>query len=77
MRIDRVELGDGSHPGSVFFIIYQVPLFTRNAFYIAHGGALTTYVDISTSAAIYAFDTKDRTHLSAQLDLQFFNPALL
>ena len=52
-------------------------MFTRNAFDIAHGGALTTYVDISTTAAIYAFDGKERTQVSAQLDMQFFNPALL
>ena len=68
MRIDRVESGD-SYPGSVFFIVDQVPLFTRNAFDIAHGGALTTYVDISTAAAIYAFDRSGRTHVSAQLDV--------
>ena len=52
-------------------------MFTRNAFDVAHGGALTTYIDISTTAAIFAFDAKARTQVSAQLDLQFFNPALL
>jgi hypothetical protein len=29
-------------------------------FDVAHGGALATYVDLSTTVAIYAFDEKNR-----------------
>lgn len=53
----------------------QIPDFTRNAFDVAHGGALTTYVDIATTTAIYAFDAKSRTQVSAGLDMSFFAPA--
>ncbi len=62
MRIDRIEMGaEGRYPGSVFFIVDEIPYFTRNAFDVSHGGALTTYVDIATTAAIFAFDKKRRT----------------
>ena len=62
MKLDRVELGkEGLYPGSVFFIVDQLPYSTRNAFDVSHGGALTTYVDIATTAAIFAFDNKQRT----------------
>ena len=77
MRLRDIELGGDAYLGSVFFVIDRVPLMTRNAFDVAHGGALTTYVDISTTAAIYAFDAKERTQVSAQLDMQFFNAAKL
>ena len=51
-----------------------MPEFTRNAFDVAHGGALTTYVDIATTTAVYAFDAKNRTQVSSQLDVQFYSP---
>ena len=54
-----------------------MPSLTRNAFDVAHGGALTTYVDIATTTAIYAFDKKSRTSVSASLDMQFFSPAVI
>ena len=54
-----------------------MPSFTRNAFDVAHGGALTTYVDIATTTAIYSFDKKSRTSVSASLDMQFFSPAVI
>ena len=73
MVLDRVELGE-AHPGSVFFTC-KVPDFTKNAFMVAHGGALTTYVDIATTAAIYAFDEKRRTNVSAKLDMDFMSAA--
>ena len=41
---------------------------------MCHGGALTTYVDIATTCALYAFDKKSRTHVSAKLDLEFMSP---
>ena len=74
MTLDRVELGDplGSYPGSVFFRCVM-PDFTKNAFNVAHGGALTTYVDIATTAALYAFDEKKRTNVSAKLDMEFMS----
>ena len=73
MILDRVELGD-SYLGSVFFTC-KIPEFTKNAFMVAHGGALTTYVDIATTAAIYAFDEKRRTNVSAKLDMDFMSAA--
>ncbi len=73
MVLDRVELGEG-HPGSVFFTC-NMPAFTRNAFNVAHGGALTTYVDIATTAALYAFDEKGRANVSAKLDMEFMSTA--
>ena len=54
-----------------------MPEFTRNAFDVSHGGALTTYVDIATTVAIYAFDGKSRTQVSAGLDMSFFNAATI
>jgi acyl-coenzyme A thioesterase PaaI-like protein len=48
-----------------------LPSFTRNAFDICHGGALTTFVDITTTCSLYAFDEKGRTHVSAKLDMDF------
>ena len=73
MVLDRVELGDG-YPGSVFFFC-KVPDFTKNAFGVAHGGALTTYVDIATTAALYGFDEKGRANVSAKLDMEFMSTA--
>ena len=58
MEIDRVVLGGDLYPGSVFFKVLHTPDFTRNAFNVAHGGALTTYVDIASTAATFAFDKK-------------------
>ena len=69
MTLDRVELGEG-YLGSVYFKCVM-PDFTKNAFNVAHGGALTTYVDIATTAALYAFDEKRRTNVSAKLDMEF------
>ena len=54
-----------------------MPEFTRNAFDVSHGGALTTYVDIATTTAIYAFDAKSRTQVSAGLDMTFYAPAAI
>ena len=71
MTLDRVELGEG-YLGSAFFTL-RTPDFTRNAFNVAHGGALTTYVDIATTAALYGFDSKQRTNVSAKLDMEFLN----
>ena len=68
-----MEIGEG-YPGSVYFSC-NVPDFTKNAFKVAHGGALTTYVDIATTAALYAFDEKRRTNVSAKLDMEFMNAA--
>ena len=77
MEIERVEFGGELYPGSVYFKVLKIPDFTKNAFEVAHGGALTTYVDIATTAAIYAFDKKSRTQVSAGLDMQFFNPGVI
>ncbi len=73
MLLDRVEIGE-AHPGSIFFAC-KVPEFTKNAFNVCHGGALTTYVDIATTAALYAFDEKRRTNVSAKLDMEFMSAA--
>ncbi len=73
MTLDRVEMGDG-YPGSLFFK-FKVPNFQRNAFGVAHGGALATYVDIATTTAVFAFDDKERGNVSAKLDLEFMSPA--
>jgi acyl-coenzyme A thioesterase PaaI-like protein len=67
---------DNLHPGTVIFDL-EMPEFTRNAFDVSHGGALTTYVDIATTTAIYAFDAKSRTQVSAGLDMSFFSPAVI
>ncbi|CDW72266.1 UNKNOWN [Stylonychia lemnae] len=75
LSINRVELGD-TYPGSVFFQC-TVPDFTKNTFMMAHGGALTTYIDISTTAALYAFDEKERANVSAKLDMDFLSAAAI
>lgn len=75
MVLTRVELGEG-YPGSVFFTC-KIPLFTRNAFNVAHGGSLTTFVDIATTAALFAFDDKDRANVSAKLDMEFMSSAAI
>lgn len=67
---------DANHPGTLVFSL-KMPEFTRNAFDVCHGGALTTYVDIATTTAIYAFDAKSRTQVSAGLDMSFYSPALI
>lgn len=51
---------DAQHPGTIIFDL-NMPEFTRNAFDVSHGGALTTFVDIATTVAIFAFDAKSRT----------------
>ncbi len=73
MQLQEVFLGEG-YPGSIFFTC-RVPSFTRNAFGVAHGGALTTYVDIATTAALFAFDEKGRANVSAKLDMEFMSTA--
>ncbi len=73
MTLSHVDLHEG-YPGSVFFTC-KIPSFTRNAFNVAHGGALTTYVDIATTAGIFAFDEKRRTQVSAKLDMEFMSAA--
>eukprot|EP00347_Sterkiella_histriomuscorum_P012891 403366821 len=75
LQLHRVELGDG-YPGSVFFMC-KIPSFTKNAFNVAHGGALTTYVDIATTAALFAFDDKGRANVSAKLDMEFMTSAAI
>ena len=57
----------------ITYRVDQIPEFTRNAFDLCHGGALTTYVDIATTTSIFAFDEKERTHVSAKLDMDFMN----
>ena len=52
----------------------MLPYSTRNAFDLAHGGALATYVDIATTCGLYAFEKKGRTHVSAKLDMDFLAP---
>lgn len=59
---------DEKHAGTLLFAL-KMPDFTKNAFNVAHGGALTTYVDIATTSAIYAFDAKSRTQVSSALDM--------
>ena len=71
MSLDHIDLGYG-YPGSVFFSC-KLPDFTKNAFNVCHGGALSTYVDIATTAGIYAFDEKRRTQVSAKLDMEFMS----
>ena len=77
MMLDRVEIGDAQSVGSLFFKVDQIPPFTRNAFDVAHGGALTTYVDIATTCATYAFDRKSRSQVSSGLNMEFFNPGVV
>lgn len=73
MQIDRVELGEG-YPGSLFFKC-KFPAATNNIVNSVHGGALSTYVDIATTIAIMAFDEKQRTNVSAKLDMEFMSAA--
>jgi len=44
---------------------------------MAHGGALTTYIDITTTAAVFAFDEKERANVSAKLDMDFMSAAAI
>ena len=67
------EIGKG-YPGSIFFTC-KAPEFTRNAWNVVHGGALSTYVDMVTTIAIYGFDEKGRGQVSAKLDMDFMNTA--
>jgi uncharacterized protein (TIGR00369 family) len=73
MQFESVELGQESM-GSAFFRM-KVPSFSRNAFDVCHGGALTTYVDITTTCAIYSFDELNRAQVSAKLDMDFIAAA--
>ena len=61
--------------GLITFRVEKIPLFTSNAFQFCHGGALTTYIDIATTCALFAFDDKERTHVSSKLDMDFMSPA--
>jgi len=57
MNLQRVELGPGKGAtGSVFFRIEEVPSTYKNASGFMHRGALMSYVDISTTCALYGFD---------------------
>ena len=67
--VERAEIGQG-YAGSVYFRC-KIPEFTKNAFYVCHGGALTTYIDLVTTVAIWAFDKKSRASVSAKLDMDF------
>ena len=71
MTLEHIEIGEG-YPGSVFFKC-KVPDHCKNAFNVAHGGALTTYVDIATTAALFAFDDLQKANVSAKLDMEFMN----
>ena len=51
----------------------SLPKFTRNAFDFSHGGALSTYVDIATTCALFGFDKRERTHVSANLNMEFLS----
>ena len=42
---------------------------------MAHGGALATYVDIATTAALCGFDTTHRGTVSAKLDMEYMSAA--
>jgi len=48
-----------------------------NIFGSAHGGALSTILDTSTTLAILKADKKTRKSVSAQLNVNFMNPAML
>ena len=48
-----------------------MPKFTRNAFDLSHGGALSTYIDIATTCALFGFDQRERTHVSVNLNMEF------
>ena len=73
MQVVDATFGEGYNGVVVFKCL--IPHFTRNAFDVCHGGALTTYVDLSTTVAIYSFDAKDRAQVSAKLDMDFMNAA--
>lgn len=57
MNLQRVELGgQKGAPGSVFFRIENVPSNYKNAYGMVHRGALMSYIDISTTCALFGFD---------------------
>ena len=71
---DKFKCFDMAQLGQVNFELHALPSLTRNMFDFAHGGALTTYIDISTTCALYAFDQKQRTHVSANMSIDFLSP---
>ena len=58
----------------VIFKLNQFPKMTTNLHGNCHGGALATYIDLTTTIAIYAFDKKGRAHASTDLNMRFFHP---
>ena len=52
-----------------------MPVSMGNVFNKAHGGALTSYVDVATTCALFAFDKKGRSHVSTNLNIEFLSPA--
>merc|ERR1712166_1230303 len=76
MNLSRVEIDAGSRGavGSVFFIIEDVPSTYKNAYGMVHRGALMSYVDISTTCALYGFDYEQtRAQKSRQINVEFFD----
>mmetsp|Transcript_13545 Transcript_13545/g.9751 ORF Transcript_13545/g.9751 Transcript_13545/m.9751 type:complete len:104 (+) Transcript_13545:85-396(+) len=73
MKLKEVVLAE-EYLGSCIFEV-KVPHSTRNAFGYMHGGAMATYLDICTTVALYAFDEKQRSHVSTALDIKYFNAA--
>jgi hypothetical protein len=62
MEVSRAETGNEigqGHLGSVYFKTI-CPADTSNVVGFVHGGALSTYVDIATTMALYGFDSKSR-----------------
>ena len=59
--------------GNIIYRVNGFPKHTRNVHNIVHGGALASYIDIATGCTLYAFDKKERAHVSAKLDIEFLN----
>ena len=64
---------DIQYVGNIVYRVNGLPYHTRNVHNMCHGGALASYVDIATGCTLYAFDKKERAHVSAKLDMEFMN----
>ena len=57
----------------VFMLDKGMPAFSKNGLDNCHGGALATYVDSATAAAVSAFDKKQRILQSVKLDITYMS----
>ena len=72
MLIDSVDIEPHEQRlGNVTFVIPQVPKDFEDAYGNIHRGALMTYLDISTTCALFGFDKEGRRQISRHIDVVF------